>query len=78
MPNYQYETLPTDENPGILSFEIKQSMKDAPLTHHPETSQPVRRVISGGFRPLGLRSSSPEKPLVTPISCSHNGGPCCG
>jgi hypothetical protein len=24
-------------------------MKDAPLTRHPDTGEPVRRVISGGF-----------------------------
>lgn len=78
MPTYQYETLPTAENPEILSFEIQQSMKDSALSHHPETGQPVRRVISGGFRPIGLRARSPEILPVAPVSCSHNGGPCCG
>ena len=24
-------------------------MKDAPLTRHPDTGEPVRRVISGGY-----------------------------
>ncbi len=45
MPIYVYET--TGKKPR--RFELKQSMKDAPLTHDPETGEPVRRVISGGF-----------------------------
>lgn len=45
MPIYVYET--TGKKPR--QFELKQSMADAPLTHDPETGEPVRRVISGGF-----------------------------
>ena len=45
MPIYVYET--TGKNPR--QFEVKQSMSDAPLTHDPESGEPVRRVISGGF-----------------------------
>lgn len=40
MPIYVYETLETGER-----FECHQSMHDAPLTTHPETGSPVRRVI---------------------------------
>jgi hypothetical protein len=78
MPIYQYQTIPTAEQPEILGFEITQSMKDVPLSQHPETGQPVRRVISGGFQPMGLRSRSPVKAPVAPMSCNHHGGPCCG
>ena len=44
MPIYVYEVLdhagaPCDE------FELRQSIKDAPLTRHPETGEPVRRKI---------------------------------
>lgn len=45
MPTYVYET--TGKKPR--RFELKQSMKDAALTHDPETGEPVRRVISGGY-----------------------------
>ena len=45
MPTYVYETL----GPNPRLFEVKQSMKDAPLTNDPETGEPVRRVISGGY-----------------------------
>lgn len=48
MATYIYQTVPKDgEEPK--QFEIVQSMKDAPLTHHPETGEPVRRVIVGGY-----------------------------
>ena len=45
MPTYVYETL----GPSKRVFEVKQSMKDAALTTDPETGEPVRRVISGGY-----------------------------
>ena len=47
MPIYVYET--TDPKKPVRRFEIQQSMKDAPLTEHPETGEAVRRVISGGL-----------------------------
>lgn len=43
MPIYVYETLSSDGSPG-QRFEVTQSMRDAPLTTHPETGEPVRRV----------------------------------
>ncbi|MBK1883754.1 zinc ribbon domain-containing protein [Luteolibacter pohnpeiensis] len=76
MPTYQYETIPTEDYPEVRAFELKQSMKEAPLSCDPKTGQPVRRVISGGFRPMGLRGRS--SPTVAAPSCSHDGGPCCG
>ena len=47
MPTYIYET--TDETKPLRHFEIQHSMKDEPLTKHPATGEPIRRVISGGF-----------------------------
>lgn len=52
MPTYVYETLPSNgEAPE--RFELRQSMKDAPLTRHPERDVPVRRVIMGGTGVMG-------------------------
>jgi len=45
MPIYVYETI----NEPHRRFEVKQSMKDPALTVDPETGEPVRRVISGGY-----------------------------
>lgn len=47
MPTYIYET--TDPKKPVRRFEVRQSMKDGPLTKDPETGEPVRRVISGGL-----------------------------
>ena len=66
MPTYIYETL---EQPNT-QFEMKQSMKDEPLTRHPETGVPVRRVISGGYGIL--QKSGP------PVPSKSTGHGCCG
>jgi predicted nucleic acid-binding Zn ribbon protein len=44
MPLYQYEVITADGSPGE-QFEVFHSMADPPLTKHPETGQPVRRVF---------------------------------
>lgn len=68
MPTYIYETI---DEPHI-QFEIRQSMKDSPLTRHPETGVPVRRVILGGY---GLIQKA-AAPKVAPRSSQPRG--CCG
>ena len=54
MPRYEYEIILADGETGER-FEVWQRMADKPLTHHPETGQPVRRVISAPVIP-GERS----------------------
>lgn len=49
MTTYVYETIPAKAGEGPRFFEIQQAMKDAPLTRHPETGEPIRRVILGGY-----------------------------
>ncbi|MEO1130536.1 MAG: FmdB family transcriptional regulator [Planctomycetota bacterium] len=44
MPTYVYEVITDDDSQGEI-FEVVQSMKDAPLDAHPETGEPVRRII---------------------------------
>ena len=44
MPTYVYETVLPDGQGGEV-FEIMQTMSESALTEHPETGQPVRRVI---------------------------------
>jgi len=50
MPTYVYEVIREDGSGGEV-FEVVQKMSDPPLTHHPETEQPVRRVIQPPYLP---------------------------
>ncbi len=70
MPTYIYETL---TEPAVR-FEFKQSMKDPALTQHPETGEPVRRVISGGYGML--QKAVPPKRPAKPAGGHHCGGSC--
>ena len=49
MPIYVYETIPSASDAAPERFELRQSMAEAPLTMHPESGVPVRRVLSGGL-----------------------------
>lgn len=46
---YLYETIPLREGDQPRRYEFQQSMNDVPLTRHPETGEPIRRVILGGW-----------------------------
>lgn len=67
MATYIYETIPQIGGEKPKRFELKQSMKDAPLTRHPDTGEPVRRVITGGAGLMGMSTS---------VSSSSGGGSC--
>lgn len=49
MATYVYQTIPARAGEEPRRYEIVQSMKDAALTHHPETGEPIKRVILGGY-----------------------------
>ena len=74
MPTYTYQVVPGDGRSGER-FEVVQGMRDEPLTVHPRTGEPVRRVITGGSGVLGQpvrRSTVVDKSLAaaTPCACS--------
>lgn len=48
MPTYVYEVIQEDGSPGE-TFEVIQPISAKPLTEHPETGQPVQRVIQPPF-----------------------------
>jgi predicted nucleic acid-binding Zn ribbon protein len=58
MPTYVYETIPQIEGEKPKRFEIRQSMKDAPLTQHPDGGTPIRRVPIGGTGLMGGSSGA--------------------
>lgn len=68
MAIYVYETIPQKSGEKPRYYEIQQGMKDAPLTKHPETGEPIRRVVLGG---LGVLSSGTR-------GKDSSGGGCCG
>jgi predicted nucleic acid-binding Zn ribbon protein len=49
MATYIYETAPKNAAARPVRFEIRQSMTESACTKHPETGEPVRRVIIGEF-----------------------------
>ena len=71
MAIYVYETIPAGKEEPVRTYEIRQSMKDAALTKHPQTGERIRRVITGG---IGIMTSS--KGGLAPAAST--GGHCCG
>ncbi len=72
MTTYVYETVPKKAGEKPRYFEIKQNMDDKPLTKHPETGEPIRRVVLGGFGTLSSRIP------VAGAGKGASGGSCCG
>jgi predicted nucleic acid-binding Zn ribbon protein len=73
LATYVYETVPRSQGETPVRFEVVQSMKDAPLTRHPDTGEPVRRVISGGFGLMGVG----DKPGAATASAAAACAPGC-
>ncbi len=74
MTTYVYETIPQTAGQRPRYYEIKQSMNDAALTKHPETGEPLRRVVLGGF---GILSSRGTINAASGGGCLPASG-CCG
>jgi hypothetical protein len=43
MPTYVYQVIEEDGSEGVV-FEVVQTMSEDPLTTHPETGRPVKRI----------------------------------
>ena len=69
MTTYVYEIIPAKAGEKPRYVEMKQGMKDAPLTKHPETGEAIRRVIFGGYGALSKGSDN---------GSSSGCGPSCG
>lgn len=67
MPIYVYETIPRNPGEKPLFFEALQNFTDEPLTTHPDTGEPIRRVLLGSFGVLSSNKSS-----------GGDGSSCCG
>ena len=74
MTTYVYETIPQKPGQKPKQFEFRQSMRDAALTQHPETGEPVKRVVLGGFGYSGKSSATAAAPSGA-CGCGHGGCP---
>lgn len=77
MATYVYETIPQRPGENPRQFEVVQSMKDVPLRRHPDTGEPVRRVVTGGFGLMGVGAKEPPASAAAPCSpgCACHAGP---
>ena len=56
MPLYVYQVVTDDGSEGEV-FEVLQGMGEPPLTAHPETGRPVKRVFGTPNAPRGWTDS---------------------
>jgi hypothetical protein len=72
MAIYEYEILNPDGTVRGI-YEAEQRMSDAPLTRHPESGEPLRRILSRTFA-----HTADAKPACKNASCgfSDGGGGC--
>ena len=70
MPTYLYEVLNGSE--PAETFEIVQDFSDTPLTSHPITKEPVRKILSPSSITLKHTDSS-EKRVLSDENLSKNG-----
>jgi len=75
MPVYVYETVHEQADVEPRRFEVRQSMLEPPLTHDPESGQPVRRVILGGL--VIPRAPALARPVVARAASHGTCCPCC-
>ena len=73
MPIYIYESIPQTPGEEPCYFEFEQHMTDEPLTTHPETGVPLRRVFRGGFS-VGTGG----QPSGGSGGCCGSSSGCCG
>jgi predicted nucleic acid-binding Zn ribbon protein len=77
MPTYIYETVPTKKGARVKRYEIRQSIKDAALTKHPETQEPIRRVLADTVSVITSSSTTGSRPAHTHThSCGCGAGGC--
>ena len=70
MPTYVYGVILSDDDEAVgETFEVEQGIKEPPLTHHPKTGEPVRRLlcapfVAGTWSPLKSKKLLSEKNLT--------------
>jgi len=62
-----------------VRHEIRQGIKDAPLEHHPETGEPIRRVPAAGVGVITRGKARPSAPCGASAAAAARcgGAGCC-
>ena len=71
MPVYTYQIINEDGSEGD-TFDVIRRMSEAPLTQHPDTGQPVKRI----FTPVhiaGMTNAIHQKTLLSDKNLAKNG-----
>ena len=70
MPTYVYGVILSEDDDEAIgeTFEVEQGIKDPPLTKHPVTGEPVRRLmcapfVAGTWSPMKMKRSVSDKNL---------------
>lgn len=77
MNTYVYETIPSKPDQAPQYFELRQGEDDAPLTKHPVTGEPIRRVVIAGHGALGSKSEDATKGAKSKGGCGCGPKGCC-
>jgi len=71
MPIYTYQIINDDGSEGP-TFEVSHGMNEPPLTEHPQTGQPVRRVFAAPHV-AGWGNSRIGKQMTSDDNCERLG-----
>lgn len=66
MPVYTYQIINEDGSDGEV-FEVLRRMSDPPLTRHPETGQPVKRI----YQPVNIATKWTDRHTKQNLSDSN-------
>lgn len=71
MPVYTYQVINKDGSEGE-TFDIVRQMSDPPLTEHPETGEPVKRVFKS-VHIAGMTNAIHSRTLMSDKKLAQNG-----
>lgn len=78
MPTYVYRVVSLPETDPRAFFEVRQSMSEPALASHPETGEPVERVICAPALLGSAASPAAQAPRPAPGGHRHGPGCACG
>ena len=74
MPTYTYQTIPA-KGRKAKTYEIEQRMSEAALSVHPQTGEPIQRIITAD---RGVIASKSAPSCGSDCGIPGSGGGCCG